>query len=340
MPKQTLSPAAISGFSLQLYQLISAGISADEALQILLSDTKDTSERAMLSRLISRIQTEFMPLSAALEQEGIFPPYMTQMLALGEESGNTDTVLKALSDHYERENLLNKSIQSAVFYPAIMAVMMTGLLLIFSLYVLPAFSGIFASLGLEMSRLSVIMMSLGKIVTPIAAVALILALLIGGFYFLQWKKGGKTPLSNSSLARQIAAGRFISALALMHQSGIDTAHSTQRAGELSGRDDFIQGAKTAANRIQDEAISLSQALSEMDLLSEFHLRMIHIGESTGTTDRMLNEVATRLSAEASERTEKIISTVEPAVIVILALVAGLSLLSIMLPLLGILSAAS
>lgn len=338
MSTPLLPAEALSALCLQLYELQKAGISPEESLVILSEDTHASAERELFQRLTQRVE-EGESLSNAMKQETCFPNYMISMISIGEHTGNLDTVLHALSGYYDRERILSSSIKSAVVYPAIMAIMMTALLIVLTVFVLPSFSDAFVSLGIQLSPVAQVLMLAGQIIAPIAIVA-ILGALIGGFVVMRRRAAGKpTPLDHLSISRQIVAGRFISALALMLRSGIDTSECFERSAALSGREEIIKAANLAILRISDEGISLTEALQSLEMLSGAHLRMLRVGERAGRFDTMLEEISNRLTGETAAKTDRLIAGIEPTIVVTLATVAGLILLSVMLPLLGVLSAA-
>lgn len=332
---QHLPHEGLSTLCLQLSQFLHSGISPEEGLAILSQDAQDQQEQALLKALADRMEAG-ESLSAALAAQPEIPPYLTQMVQLGERSGTMETVLQALSGYYHRESKLQESIKSAVVYPAIMACAMGVLLLVLSLAVLPAFADVFSALGLALTPASALLMNIGRWVAPVAAVA-ILVLGVAAVLALSNPQRREGILRRTALMKLAASGHFISALALMLRSGLDLGDSLERASALSGNDAIAAAGHQAARQVEDDGASITDALSGRELLSGAHLRMLRVGERTGGTDRMLEEIAQRLANDVEVRTDRLLGRVEPAIVTSLSVLAGLILLTVMLPLLSVLS---
>ena len=148
--KQLLSNEEIASFCGQTALIIKAGIGPAEGMEILKQDTHDPKGQELLSR-ISDSCRRGSSFHEALLETGLFPDYVIKLIALGEESGNTDDVLTSLSEYYEREQTIADSIKSAVTYPFIMITMMFLVIVVLIVKVLPIFAQVFEQLGTQMS---------------------------------------------------------------------------------------------------------------------------------------------------------------------------------------------
>lgn len=102
MRRLRASARYLSVFCRELYQLVRSGIPMGEGLDMLRRDETDKDVRLWLDTLCQSVE-EGMPLSAALRETGAFPAYMTDMVALAEETGRLQDVLLALAQHYDRQ---------------------------------------------------------------------------------------------------------------------------------------------------------------------------------------------------------------------------------------------
>ena len=155
-----LSNAEIASFCRQTAMIIKAGITPAEGMEILKHDTLNKEGKELLEQ-ISLSCKKGNPFFQALSDTGLFPDYVIKLVALGEESGNTDDVLISLAEHYEREEDISESIKSAVTYPLIMIVMMFIVIIVLIIKVLPIFQQVFVQLGTQMSPLASSLLSLG-----------------------------------------------------------------------------------------------------------------------------------------------------------------------------------
>ena len=139
MKKQKLlSNAEIASFCRQTALIIQAGITPSEGMDILIHDTISKEGKELLQAIGDSCR-EGNYFYQALESSEVFPNYVVRLTALGEESGNLDSVLLSLAQYYEREENISESIRSAITYPLIMILMMFVVILVLIVKVLPIF---------------------------------------------------------------------------------------------------------------------------------------------------------------------------------------------------------
>ena len=121
----------LSGFCSQMAMILHSGISPLEGITIMLEDSTSDREKDILQQILDTLQ-ETADFSLSLKETGLFPSYLVHMVQIGEETGTLDEVMSALSEHYEREESIAKSIRNAVTYPMIMIGMMLVVILRYS----------------------------------------------------------------------------------------------------------------------------------------------------------------------------------------------------------------
>lgn len=114
--KRKLSNTEISSFCDQTALILSAGITPVEGMRILLSDTEDAQGRKIISEILE-ICERGEPFSKALAHTGVFPDYAVNMVTVGEESGKTDEVMRALSEYYAKEEMIADSLKARYAIP-------------------------------------------------------------------------------------------------------------------------------------------------------------------------------------------------------------------------------
>ena len=119
MGKKRLSNQETASFCSQTAMLFKAGITPMESMEILLNDSK-TQEGKDIIQGILEVCRQGEAFADALRASGVFPDYVLHMIAIGEESGNLDSVMQSLAEYYEREDSISDSIRSAISYPFIM----------------------------------------------------------------------------------------------------------------------------------------------------------------------------------------------------------------------------
>ena len=223
-----------------------------------------------------------MPLAQAMRQTEAFPDYMTDMVALAEQTGRLQDVLPALSAHYTRQDRMIDDVRLFCVMLAVVFLLITQ--------VSPVFSRVFAQIGVQMSPMAARLMHSGQV------------------------------LSGAGLGIAIVLGVVV-----------------VLAGKLCGGAKQIDE-KTALcmQKIADGG-STAQALSESGLFSARDGRLLALSERTGSMAETLEQVAERMQEDTLRRIDGYIGAIEPTIVILIALLAGVILLSVMLPLMSVMS---
>lgn len=290
MSKQSKIPAAeLAIFCQELYQLVQSGLPIADGLNMLLEDETDRRAKAWLTPLCAHAE-EGMPLAQAMRQTEAFPDYMTDMVALAEQTGRLQDVLPALSAHYTRQDRMIDDVRRAFAVPIALFCVMLAVVFLLITQVLPVFSRAFAQIGVQMSPMAARLMHIGQV------------------------------LSGAGLGIAIVLGVVV-----------------VLAGKLCGGAKQIDE-KTALcmQKIADGG-STAQALSESGLFSARDGRLLALSERTGSMAETLEQVAERMQEDTLRRIDGYIGAIEPTIVILIALLAGVILLSVMLPLMSVMS---
>jgi len=133
---------------------------------------------------------------------------------------------------------------------------------------------------------------------------------------------------------KIAAGRFASGMALTMSAGLDTDESLAMVSNLVDNSDMIEKINKSKEYMA-EGKSFADALSLSGIFSNMYSRMISVGFRTGSVDKVLEKIAVGYDEEVDEKMSNLISVLEPTLVIILSVVVCLILLSVMLPLMGV-----
>ena len=265
------------------------------------------------------------------------------MIEIGEQSGKLEEVMKALAFHYNREENVARGIKSAVTYPMLIVGMMLIVILVLVIKVLPIFNEVFKQLGTEMTGFSKGMLDFGSAVSKYALVIVIVtAVLVVGILILTKTGKGRAALrgflskffATRGLYDKIAAGRFASGMALTMSAGLDTDESLAMVSNLVDNSDMSEKIKKS-KELMTNGSSFADALCSAGIFSNMYSRMISVGYKTGSVDKVLEKIAVGYDDEVDEKMSNLISVLEPTLVIILSVVVCLILLSVMLPLMGV-----
>lgn len=339
-----LSNSELTTFCGQFALILRSGISSIEGLSIMIEDAPQGEGREILEALLRETEATGN-LYTALEAAGCFPSYMCSMTEIGEQSGRLDDVMNSLSEHYRREEFLARSIRSAVTYPLIMLGMMVVIMLVLVVRVLPVFNQVYEQLGSGLTGISGAVLNFGKSLGNYSVVFILLILLLAGiFFYFACTSGGRAKAARFSgsffLTRQIsektACARFASGMYLSLSSGLDIDQSLEMVSRLVDHPTVSQKIRLIRQRLS-EGTDFTEAAGEAGIFSGLYLRMLHIGFRTGAMDDVMRQISIQYDEEIQEQMDSLVSKVEPTLVAVLSVAVGMILLSVMLPLIGIMS---
>lgn len=342
--RKQLTNQELAAFCDQIAMVLNAGISPMEGVSIMLEDTQSAEGKEIL-KIISEKCDEGDSFYDSVEATNVFPKYALDMIKIGEQSGKLEEVMRSLSFHYNREENIARGIKNAVTYPLLIVAMMLIVILVLIIKVLPIFNDVFKQLGTEMTGFSATLLNIGTAISNYAILFIILVAVIVAAYFIFAKTSwGKKKMARflskffatRKLYEKIASGRFASGLALTMSAGLDMEESLNMVESLV--DNSALQAKIAKCReMMQDGYSLSDGLCDTEIFSNMYSRMITVGFKTGSVDQVLKKIADGYEEEVDERISNMISVLEPTLVIILSVVVCLILLSVMLPLMAVMS---
>lgn len=339
-----LNNTELSAFCEQMAMLLRSGASPLEGVSLVRDDLADAGLKTALDAACGELELG-APLWDSLERCGLFPTYFLRMVRVGEEAGKTDEILASLADYYRREEEIAQSVRHAVTYPLVMILLMLGVVLVLVVKVLPVFNDVLAQLGAGLTGFSRGLMDFGQAVSSSAAVLLALAgaLMVFGLFLFRSARGKKLRAKLSSklfftrgVSEKIAAGRFAFVMSVALSSGLDTDRSLEFAAEVA-EDSRVRGKIEACRKSVDSGESFSRALTECGVFPGVYSRMAAAAFRAGSLDTAMHTISERCREEADQRIDRAVSLVEPTLVALLSVLVGAILLSVMLPLMGVMA---
>lgn len=344
MKKDLLTRGELSAFCAQISMILKSGIPLAEGLSMMCADMRNVQGKQILESLYKQVDLG-KAFYKAISESGKFPKYMVDMCEIGETAGKLDDVMDSLCTYYEREQAISRNIKNAVTYPLIMLVMMIAVIGVLIVEVLPIFNSVFEQLGGELTDFSRSIMNFGIMLSHHSVIIIIAVLvLVAVCIVLAVSKSGRALVQKCSdrffitrnLKAKISSGRFASAMSLMMASGLDVGHSLDMVGKLLNSGRIKEKIEDCKQQISS-GMSFSDALVKADIFPGVNARMVSVGFKTGSADTVMKKLAERYEEEVELNIGNIISVIEPTLVAVLSIVVGMILLSVMLPLMGIMS---
>ncbi|MGM9521426.1 MAG: type II secretion system F family protein [Oscillospiraceae bacterium] len=345
MKKRQLPDDAVSSLCLELAEIIKSGITVSEGF-LLLSEQESAPEvRSALKDVYGETDSGG-EVSAALDKCGIFPKHMVKMLKVAERTGSTEQVLRELSTYYRRQFELKRTLRSTVTYPLLLLVIILAVFFVFLTEVLPVFDRVFSQIGAQMTPLAEGFLNFGlklaEVKWVLLAVFAAAAVLIACCFFIPTLSTRASSwilklFSRGKTGRSVNMARISSVMALSVSGTRDLEEALELSIEFAGGGSGEEQLERCAEAVRNGG-SFASAAAETGLLSPAYCRMLAIGERTGSTESMMREMADRSRDEMERSISSLTGKVEPVAVIILSVCVGLLLLSVMLPLVGIMSA--
>ncbi len=333
---QLLDNNEIAAFCDQLSMVVSAGIPIYDGLSVLIEGCEDDNTKDVLMSIFSPLE-EGNTFHQAMTQSGHFPKYVLDMIEIGELSGNLDDVLSSLAHYYEREENIRLSIRNAVTYPLLMIVMMFAVILVLIAKVLPIFNQIYQELGSTMTGFAAVMLSLSTAINKyIFVILFVIALIIILFVVLSKLGISQSFYKKSSLSMATASSRFANCMHLALSSGLDTDQGLSLAAELADNPYIKERIETCRQYITDGS-AFADAIKKSQVFAPIYGSLITIGFKTGSIDSVMKKISEEYENDIDFRIGKLITILEPTLVIIMSVLIGLILLSFLMPLIGIMA---
>ena len=328
-----------------LAHLYHAGMGGGDALALLAQDERDRVTRGLLDTMARRAD-EGASLSQVFEEQGCFPGYLCRLLKVAERVGRTEQVLAELGAHYEGRAGMDARLRAALLYPAVLLAVILAVVAVLLIWVLPVFDDVYAQLGSRLTGLAGGLLALGQAlrgalpalcaVAGAAVLAVLLYSTCPGFaqrVSEQWKSRH----SDRGVNGRINGARFAQAVALGLSGGMTQQEAVSLATELMrGYGGFEGRARSCMERLE-RGESLGEALRGCGVIPAAQSRVLDAGIRAGRGEQVLEQLAQRELERGEAELERAAVRVEPVLVAITCVMTGIILLSVMLPLMHIMT---
>lgn len=336
-------PAELAMVTKQLSTLIGAGLPLAQALEILIDQLEDSKFETVFRDVKERI-TQGQPLADAMAvHKRAFPPLYTNMIRAGEASGNLDLVLKRLSEFVRKSHLMQSKIISAFTYPMIMMFVGTAVVIFLLTFVVPKIALILKESHKVLPLPTKILLAISGFIQSFWPLLLLLGFLtIVGFRFAIGLPRGRylwdsfilqIPLLGSLLKKHILS-RFALTFSTLLKSGLPALEALEVVTPVVGNKVIEEVLISTREKVLGGA-DLSTPLQEAKIFPPLVGGMIGVGEHSGNLEEMLDRIAEHYQEEIDISTQRLLSMLEPLLIILMAIVVGFIVLSIILPILSL-----
>lgn len=341
--RPALGKRALAIATRQLSTLVGGGVRVEESLRIVARQASASRAASILLDVRASVLDGRSLAAALAEHPRHFPEFYRASVAAGERAGKLDQVLGHLAAFVEERQRNAQKVQLALAYPALLAVISLGIMVLLLAYVVPDIAGVFLSRGAELPLPTRIVIGLSELLNAYGAMIGIglLATLVLAQRWLSVPGAQRTlhrVLANTpptkSFVRQLNAAQFAGTLATLVQSGVPLLDSLKAAGAVTPNLYIRAKIESAAERVR-EGGGLQSALSDAGVFPPMLLAMAASGEASGELGPALARAAADQQRELDAWVATLLSLVEPGVLLAMGGIVLLMVLSILLPIVNL-----
>jgi len=323
--------------------LLGVKVRIEDAIRIVATQLTGARDKALLLDLRGAI-VDGRSLADALDQmPSGFDEYFRASVRAGESAGKLAQVLEHLASHIENRARNRQSLQLALIYPALLAVVSVGVIVALLVFVVPDIVRVFTARGADLPGLTLALIAVsdwmqrwGLIAAGVSLVffvALVSVLRIPEMRLKMDRALTRAPMV-SQLVLQLNSVQFSGTLATLVKSGVPLADALQAAaGTVPNR--FIRSRVAEITRNVQDGAPLSRSVQAAQVFPPMLVAMIASGEAGGTLGDSLDRAANDQAASLKVTVSTIVALVEPAVLLIMGGVVMLLVMSILMPIVGL-----
>ena len=335
-----MSDKNLTFFLTQLSTYIKAGIPLVDSINILAKQAKDKKTKNLYNRLVFELTTG-QTLSEALNKQGtVFPRLLINMVKTSELTGNLTGVLDDMADYYKTSDENRKQIISAMTYPAVIFILAIVVLVYIILYVVPEFTDMYSQIGSELPTITKVIVSLSDflaaniiyVILVMVAIFTILTILyknVTSFRTaVQWLTMHIPVVKNIIIYKEIIM--FTKTFASLINYDVFITDSMEILGKITNNEIYKMLIRDAVVNLSN-GNGVSLAFKDHWAFPPIAYEMLLTGERTGRLGTMMVKVADYYNVEQKNLVTQLKSLIEPIMIIFLAVMVGIVLLAVVVP---------
>lgn len=326
-------------FTRQLATLIGAGLPLSQSLRTVLDQTQNKRMKAVVQDIIESIEGGHTLHESFAQHTEVFDKLFLALVAVGEASGTLDEALQRVAAQQEKDAATMTKIRGAMTYPVIVLVVIVAVLGFMLFTVVPQVEKLYDDLNQQLPLITGVMVAGSNFIIKFWYI-IIIVLVILAYFFTQYIKTDSgvrmidtvklnVPLFKG-LYRRLYIARFTRTSETLLQTGVAMLDMLKISSEAVNNVIISEGIDKAAEKVKGGK-ALSVALQPEDYIPELVPQMIKIGEQSGQIAEMMGKTAKVYEDELDEQIRTISTSIEPILMVVLAVAAGGMVAAILLP---------
>ena len=314
----------------QLSAMLTSGLTLVKAIDILTKEQENEKGKAIWQDIYENVQ-KGESFSSALEMHaGSFPEFLISMVGAGESSGSLDVIMTRMADHYNKEGKLKNTVKSAMMYPMILLILCVVIVIFLFAFIMPTFIAMYEDPD-DMPALTKFVAGISDFIIQrwYVLIAIVAVLFFGIRYALKVpnlrikvdrlliKGPGFGPLMT-----KIYTGRFARTLSSLYSSGIPMVECLERASAVLGNSYIDEKFLEVVDEVK-QGETLSNAITRSEVFENMFCSILYVGEESGALDSILEKTSDYYEEESDAAVQRLVSMVEPLLLIFMAVIIGL-----------------
>lgn len=340
----------LTQFTRQLATLVNAGLPLMRGLEVLKRQMKDPQMVEALTGISENISAGGTFSEALTAYPKIFDKLYVNMVKAGEAGGVLEVVLGRLAEFAEKSEKIKNKVKGAMIYPCVVLVAAVGITWFLLVAVIPKFQQVFNDMlgGAALPPITQFVIDASEFMQnnglqiALAVVALVVLYKVigktekGAYLFDALKL--KMPVTGT-LAQRSAVSKFTRTLGTLLSSGVPILQSLTITRDTTGNRILTQAIQDVHDAVK-EGESMTEPLSQCKVFPPMVVSMVEVGEETGALADMLTRIANTYDDEVDNAVAGMTAAIEPALIIVLAVVVGTVVIAMFLPMVKIIGSVS
>jgi type IV pilus assembly protein PilC len=330
-------------FTEQLAVMLKAGITLVQALKGLQEEAMNKALAGIIGQLVTDVEGG-LPFSDALTKHPkVFSNIYCQMVRSAEKSGNLGEILAKLTTQQQKEYELKGKVKGALMYPAIVSVLLLGVIIMVITFILPKLTGLFAGANIQLPVTTRMLIALSNLFIHQWYLLLggLLLLIVGFKYMLKTEKGLfiwdkfklKIPVLGSFMVKSYIA-RFTQSFASLSQAGIPVLDIFQTLQGVVGNSVYEAEIKKIARDVEN-GTKVSTAIRKSKYFPGMVGQLVAVGEQSGDLAGVFTVLGEFFEKEVDTMAKNLSTILEPIIMIVMGVGVGFVLISVMQPILSL-----
>ena len=335
-----IKKSSLSFMCSQMSTLLNSGVTVCQSVRMLVGQSADKKVRDLLTKCADDVDGG-VSLSAALEKNGekAVPRTLIEIVRSGEESGSLSEAFEDMAHLYGKEDKTAKKIRSALIYPVFVMVVAVICVILVMIYVIPSMTQSFADYESELPLITKILIAISDFFRFYWWIpAGLIALAAGVFVFLSSSESTRRMIDRLKLKlpifgkinRSAAAGRFGSTFSALMHAGVPHVRALEVLSKVFGNAEYENAVRECAEKLKNGR-SLEGCMREYDCFPVMLTDMCGTGEQTGNLEYTMRKAGIFFEEEAELASQRALAKLEPALLIVIAVVAAFIVMAVYLP---------